>query len=152
MLATTLVPESWVVLTQGCTSNSPSNCQDSRGELFVKEASKTWVDQKTYSLGKETDLGYSDSIPGNYGFDTMGVTTPTGGVVLDHQIVAGIQTTDFYLGFLGLATWTPTVNNNTQAPFLTSLRDAKRIPSLSYGYTAGASYSRHPVPLHGEPS
>ena len=104
-------------------------------------ASKTWNDQKTWSIIPEADLGYSDKNAGNYGYDTLGLTTPSGGVVLDHQIMAGIATPDFWMGHIGLATWTPDNNGNTQGPLLTQLRDQKRIPSLSYSYTAGAQYS-----------
>ena len=142
MLVSTLVPETWVVLAAGCTQAAASNCPDSRGTVFVPSASKTWSDQKTWSLGVEVDLGYSDRNAGNYGYDTLGVLTSAGGVVLDHQNIAGIATTDFYMGSLGLAARTPDFNGNTQESFLNSLKDGKRIPSLAYSYTAGASYSK----------
>ena len=142
VLASTQTPETWVVLGQGCTTNSPSDCSTTRGGLFVPGASKTWQDAKTYSLSAEIALGYSDRNAGNYGYDTFGVATPSGGVVLDHQVIAGIATPDFYLGAIGLAARTPGFNNQNQTSFLPSLRDMKRIPSLSYSYSAGAHYSK----------
>ena len=136
------MPETWVVLTQGCTTNSPSNCQTDRGSLFMPSASKTWEDKKYWSLTPEQNLGFNSKNAGQYGYDTLGISTPTGGVVLDRQVVAGIATTQFYMGSIGLAAKTPEFNNQTQPSFLTALRDQKRIPSLSYSYTAGANYSK----------
>lgn len=80
---------------------------------------------------------------GDYGFDTLGLGySGSGGPTLDHQVVASIATKDFYLGNLGL---TPRpVNFSTfddpSPSFLTSLRNQSMIPSLSYGYNAGAQY------------
>ena len=132
-------------MTQGCTTNSPSDCQTNRGNLFVPTASKSWEDKKTWSITVETNLGFDSQNAGQYGYDTLGVSTPTGGVVLDRQVVAGIATSQFYMGSLGLAAQKPEFNNQTQPSFLTALRDSKRIPSLSYSYTAGAHYSK-PIP------
>ena len=141
-LVSTLTPETWVILPQGCGKNSANDCSNNRGGVFNPLASKSWQDQRTWSLSAELNLGYDANNGGNYGYDTLGVATTTGDVSLDHQVVAGITTNDFYLGYLGLATRTPGFNNQSQPPFLVSLRDAKRIPSLSYSYTAGAHYSK----------
>ena len=60
---------------------------------------------------------------------------------MDQQVVAAIDTKDFYLGNLGLTprpvnfTW----DDPTQS-FLSTLKDQKVIPSLSFGYNAGAPY------------
>jgi hypothetical protein len=77
--------------------------------------------------------------------DTVGLQlNNSGGTELEKQVVAGISTTDFYLGMFGLG---PRSNNFATSDypvpsFMQSMKDQKKIPSLSYGYTAGASYSK----------
>lgn len=146
VLVSTLVPETWVILKGGCSLNAPSNCSDTRGGLFDPSASSTWNDQQTWSLLVENNLGVDQNkIAGDYGYDTLGIQAAgIGGIVLDHQLLAGVQTTEFFVGSIGLAARTSNFNgkNQNQTSLLTSLRDQKLIPSLSYGYTAGASYRK----------
>ena len=72
----------------------------------------------------------------------LGINATSGaGIVLEDQVVAGITTNDYFLGMLGVAEKTPTIAGQTKPSFLRSLLDNKQIPSLSYSYTAGASYS-----------
>lgn len=130
-----------------CDQDSPPNCESLRGAvdnnaLFNPNRSTSWEDAGTWSLAAELNLGYDPSNGGNYGYDTLGVSTSRGGLVLEHQVVSGILTDQFYMGTLGLAERTPAFNNQTQTSFITSLREKKRIPSLSFGYTAGAVYSK----------
>ena len=63
------------------------------------------------------------------------------------QIISIINSTDYWLGFLGLGI-KPTNFTSTQKPtFLTSLvENQSLIPSHSYGYTAGAHYRLKSVP------
>lgn len=71
----------------------------------------------------------------------------SGGVSLPNQIVAGIAAKDYLLGVLGLGIQ-PTSFSSSSTPvktFVQQLRDNKLIPSLSYGYTAGASYQQKGV-------
>ena len=142
VLVSTLVPETWVVLSQGCDVNSASDCGDDRGFLFDPTASTTWQDQKDWSFGVELNHGFSNTDYLNYGYDTLGVQTPVGGVNLDDQVIAGFETDALYLGNLGVAASTPPFNNNTKPSFIQSLKNQKKIPSLSYSYTAGAHYSK----------
>lgn len=147
----TLVAETWVVATLGC-SNDPNevpNCSSTRGELFNTQASTTWNDQKNWPLMAESNLGFSccDDAhynAGDYGYDTLGISSKSNGnVTLDHQVVAAIATKDFYLGNLGLSPRAVNQNIDQQSSsFLKSLKDQNKIPSLSYGYTAGAAYSK----------
>ena len=144
LLASTQVPETWVVGTEGCTLNDPQNCDASRGGLFNSTASSSWNDSGVYSLNAEINLGYTqNSDNGDYALDTIEVGTPGDGAVsLGQQVVAGIATKDFYLGNLGLSTQ-PIALSNTGEPLpslLSSLMSNNLIPSRSYGYTAGASY------------
>ena len=66
-----------------------------------------------------------------------------GGATVNHSVVAGIATKDFYIGTLGL---TPhgtnfTDFNNPQPSILKLLRDSGQILSRSWAYTAGAFYT-----------
>ena len=147
VLISTQNPESWVILQDGgCNKNSPQNCASVRGAvdnnaLFDPDRSTSWESAGNWSLAAETKLGYDEMNAGAYGYDTLGVGTSTGGIALDHQVVAGIITEEFYVGALGLAERTPPFNR-TQPSFISSLRSEKKIPSLSFGYTAGAYYSK----------
>ena len=109
--------------------------------------SSTWQDQGIFGLSTDLNLGdYSGEFDvGDYGLDTMGLGLP-GSSTYDQtdMVVAALATPDFYLGNLGL---TPHPTNFTQfndphPSFLTKLKEENKIPSLSYGYTAGAPYRR----------
>ena len=149
VLASTTVPETWIVDKRGCTKSDPSNCPDSRGNVFNLNTSSTWQNQDFYALGVELNLPYTSNFDdGDYGFDTLGLGYPGGSdndTTLEHQVIATIATKDFYLGNLGL---TPRPINFTSLDhghpsYLSSLRTSNLIPSLSFGYNAGAEYREH---------
>ncbi|MCJ1335168.1 hypothetical protein MMC09_000434 [Bachmanniomyces sp. S44760] len=144
VLVSTLTPETWVVAEQGCTFNDPSSCANSRGGLFDFNSSSSWQDLQIWNLVGESNLGYTqNSDVGEYGYDSLGLEVEgSGGVTLDHQVVAALATKDFYLGNLGLAARPINFDNQSdpQTGFLQSLKAKNKIPSVSYGYTAGASY------------
>ena len=146
VLPATEISETWVVLPLGCGSLDPLNCTQSRGGTFDVSKSTNWISKATYALLAESNLGYTaNSDNGNYGFDTIGVGKPgAGNVSVDGQVVAGIATKDFYLGNLGLASRPISFNsdNDPKPSFLSSLRNRSLIPSLAYGFTAGASYRK----------
>lgn len=82
---------------------------------------------------------------GIYGFDIVGIGRPGNGNITlkDPQVVATLATKDFFLGNLGLSARRVSVAGLGQpAGLLTSLKDGNYIPSLSYGYTAGAEYRK----------
>ena len=132
----------WVVLPEGCTTNGPSNCGTLRGQEFNITASSTWIPNNFYGLQLESNLGYTGN--GQFGFDTVGMSWQgSGGPLLNHQVVAGIATPDFWLGTFGL-TPRPTNFSNFNDPqpsFMETLKNKSAIPSLSWAYTAGAQYS-----------
>lgn len=142
----TQVTETWVVLSGGCTLSSPADCPSSRGGLFSTQASNTWSNIGNYNLNAEVNLGYTQNYDaGDYGYDTLGVSTPnSGGISLDHQPIAAIDTPDFYVGTLGISPANFQLNQTfQQSSFLSSLRANSFIPSLSWSYTAGALYRKH---------
>ncbi|KAL9623751.1 MAG: hypothetical protein Q9160_001982 [Pyrenula sp. 1 TL-2023] len=63
-------------------------------------------------------------------------------VKLDSQILAGIATKAFFLGLWGLgpAATNLTSLENPYSSIMTNLKDQSQIPSIFYGYTAGARY------------
>lgn len=146
----TEVSSTWVIAPQACGSAYPANCTGARGGAYDSSKSSTWNVNALYSLGEETNLGnpYSDNSQiGDFGYDTIAVTGQAGvaNVSLDHQVIAAIDTNTYYLGNLGLSAQNITFNpdsSDTSPSFLGSLRNENLIPSLSFGYTAGASYRK----------
>jgi hypothetical protein len=89
-----------------------------------------------------------------YGFDTLTLGVPGANLPsLDNQIIAGIATNDYWLGYLGLSPIPfnfssqndATSMRDPQPSFLSNLKNQSLIPSLSWGYTAGASYRDDPA-------
>lgn len=150
VLVSTDVSSTWVVAPGGCGPAYPVNCTGARGGAYDSTKSSTWNVNALYALGAETNLGnpYSATTEiGDFGYDTLGVSGQSGAanVSLNHQVIAAIETNTYYLGSLGLSSQNITFtadSSDTSASFLGSLRNENLIPSLSFGYTAGASYRK----------
>ena len=148
VLVSTEVSSTWVVEPGGCGPDNPANCTGARGGAYDSTKSSTWNVNAFYALATETNLGspYNDEDQiGHFGYDTIGVPGQSGvaNVSLDHQVIAGIGTNNYYVGNLGLSSQNITFGSTDTSPsFLASLKNEKLIPSLSFGYTAGASYSK----------
>ena len=148
VLVSTEVPSTWVVEPGGCGPNYPVNCTGARGGAYDSTKSSTWNVNAFYELDVETNLGspYNDKTQmGHFGYDTIGVPGQSGvaNVSLDHQVIAGIATNLYYVGSLGLSSQNiPFSSTDTPPSFLSSLKKENLIPSLSFGYTAGAYYSK----------
>ena len=127
-----------------------SNCAGNRGFLFNPNASSTWSiagldNNGLYNLnaGVENLLGYRGNA--YYGFDNVTLGWQSDHLPkLSHQIIAGYATDDFYIGSLGISPQPELFGNfNDGFPsLLTTLRNQSLIPSLSWGYTAGAFYQQ----------
>ena len=77
---------------------------------------------------------------GSYGLETVGFTDTFS---VASQIVGVINTTEYWVGYLGLGIEPTNFTDANQPTFLTSLVENRSfIPSHSYGYTAGAYYSK----------
>ena len=92
-------------------------------------------------------MGYSgNAINGSYGYDTIGLLGKAGAnnISVNHQVIAGLITEAFYVGSLGLSNQAINFGDSgdSSPSLLTSLKNENLIPSISYGYTAGASYSK----------
>ena len=138
------MPETWVVLDAGCISTDPKSCPDDRGKTYNFSQSTTWKKQDFYELGVELNLGYNITNAGEYGFETLGLGYQgSGGPSLENQVIAGIATKEFYLGSLGLNPRPINFTSEDNKPsLLSNLKTQKIIPSLSYGYSAGARYRK----------
>lgn len=87
---------------------------------------------------------------GTFGYEKLGIQGKGANVSVDHQVIASIKTNKFFVGSLGLSDQPVTYpdGSETSPSLLTSLKSENLIPSLSYGYTAGAFYRKHlPLPL-----
>jgi hypothetical protein len=156
VLASTRSSETWVIDVEGCqtAAGDPSNCPQLRGaqpfngqqsQGFVNSASKTFELAGLYSLDLEQGLNYTGN--GTYGYDVValnGGNGSTDGISLEKQVVGSIATKDYFLGYFGLGI-RPTSFSSSSVPvpsFMDTLKTRKLIPSLSYGFTAGAVYRR----------
>ena len=75
-----------------------------------------------------------------YGYDNVDLSAE---IVVPHQTVAVVDGTEYWLGMLGLGVIPTNFTDANQPTFLDSMvENQSLIPSHSYGYTAGASYSR----------
>ena len=150
VLPSTSSHQIWIPVPSGCTYADPPNCGTLRGALpfhgtssagFLSNQSSTWIEYGIYDLGIESSLNLTGN--GDYGYDTIGLGLDNStGLTLTHQVVAGIATSDFYLGQLGLDPRPSnfTTNDDPIPSYLWQLSNSTLIPSLSYGYTAGARY------------
>ena len=134
-----------LVNPQGCTPQDPPGCTATRGQLFYPNISSTWQEAGLYELDQELNLGYTGD--GDFGFDSISLGAPgstSGNYTLQHEILASIASKDFYIATWGIAprpTNLTTIDAEDSHPsLLSTLRDQKQIPSLSYAYTAGVSY------------
>lgn len=90
-----------------------------------------------YELGLDPQLGFGGYA--RYGYDNVDLDEQT---IVPSQVVGVINTTEHWLGFLGLGLGVTNFTGTDKLPFLSSLVENKSIiPSHSYGYTAGA-YNR----------
>lgn len=133
--------------------NSPgTECETKRGGIFHSNQSSTWTDVGLFALGLDPKLGFGGN--GAYGFDSIALSDK---LSVQSQTVAVINTTEYWLGFMGLgiipSNFSAAANgtNSDRKTYLSSLAEtAKAIPSRSYGYTAGAYYREtDPCPVRG---
>lgn len=101
---------------------------------------------KNFYLQAESHLGMTNnSDVGSYGYDIVEIGRPgDGNISLNAaQVIATVATKDFFVGNLGLsARSVSAIGSGSAQGLLTSLKGGNYIPSLSYGYTAGAAYGK----------
>ncbi|OAP65739.1 hypothetical protein AYL99_01711 [Fonsecaea erecta] len=137
----TLSQETWVVGPAGC--DGTSICENKRGGLFSANESSSFKVRGFYELNFDPQLGGSGY--GYYGLDTLSLNDA---ISVPDQIVSVVNSTDYWVGTLGLGVQqTRFSGSEAISPLLSSLIQKRNdIPSRSYGYTAGAVYRLKSVP------
>ena len=127
-----------------CAANrgvEPFQSRQTRG--FQSASSKAWQASGVYSLPLALDVDYTpESKPnGSWGTDTvgLGLASPAS-LLMSQQLVVETTTQDYFMGSLGLASLPVDLGSGPIATFLANFHYFNNTPSLSYGYTAGASY------------
>ncbi|RFU74103.1 eukaryotic aspartyl protease family [Trichoderma arundinaceum] len=153
VLLSTSLSEFWAVGPGGCLKRTDSDlieephCTASRGGIYTPFASKHWSYMGIWQLGLEY-LGYGGN--GQYGLDTVNAysTITDIGFGMSNVLMSTINTTDYYIGLLGLGITQGTFGHEVaQSPLTQAVHTFGWIPSYSYGYTAGASYRNIPVSI-----
>ncbi|KAK6001440.1 hypothetical protein QM012_002771 [Aureobasidium pullulans] len=128
-----------VVAPEGCSAYSNYNdCVNSRGQVFNLSQSSNWSYVGLFEFGIEQDL----NLVGNayYGYDSI-ILDDSNRTTVDGATVGAFAVSDFWLGSLGLnpkpTNWSDTSHG---VSLMTKLKGQDAIPSISFGYTAGAPY------------
>ncbi|KAF1917675.1 aspartic peptidase domain-containing protein [Ampelomyces quisqualis] len=144
----------WSVNAQACTKNMTDSsgkitalnqvspeCVETRGRLYNQTASQSWHQKGYYRLWLEKWLGLEGN--GLFGWDSVGLgQTGEEGPRLNSTVIGTLVSANFWMGHIGLHP-KPTNFSAFEDPvpsFMTGLFEQKSIPSLSFGYTAGARY------------
>ncbi|KAK6432364.1 hypothetical protein LTR95_011469 [Oleoguttula sp. CCFEE 5521] len=122
------------------------SCPYDRGAIppsvgFDVVASSTWLPNGIYTLNaQEEQLAYTGN--GLYGFDTVVLGTDDGARNLSHQVFASVADKSYFLGQFGIGPKPInfTTFNEPIPNYLSTLVNFSMVPSLSFGYTAGAAY------------
>ena len=146
VLISTASYQTWAVVPQGCVASDPPDCAALRGGQLIPNRSSTWKYNSanvngTFTLGLETNLGYSGN--GDYGYDTVVLGYQgSNGPSLEQQTIAGIATKEFYLGIFGLNPRSTNFStfDDPVPSYMATLKSRSMIPSLSWSYTAGNQY------------
>lgn len=140
VFVSTASQETFVVLPQGCAAGDTS-CPSARGGLFNPNSSSSWSQYSYFQLPIEQNL-YT-AVIGYFGNDTLSLGTQSSdGPSVEKQVIGGIGDQRYYLGLLGINPKPTKVSpgDSGQSSYITSLKAQNIIPSLSFGFTAGAAY------------
>ena len=131
----------WVINPQGCPDFYGNKCADERGFLYNQNLSVTYTPESIYDTQLETNLGLQTTGYGGYETITLG-WQGSGGPELDHMPLFDIADPNYWIGLFGLNPLPTNFStlNNPQPSFMHTLYNQSKIPSTSYGYTAGNQY------------
>lgn len=131
----------WVINPEGCPDFYGAKCSDERGFLFNKNDSITYISESIYDTEIEKNLGLGTSGYGGYETIVLG-WQGSGGPSIDHMPLFDIADPRYWIGLFGLNPLPTNFStlNNPQPSFMHSLYNQSKIPSRSYGYTAGNQY------------
>jgi hypothetical protein len=137
------VYQTWVVLPLGCVAaEDQSACADARGWLFDNDTSSTFDYIGVYDLWVGRNLGATPNAAA--GFDRVGLGgVGEGGPTLENTTIAAFASQKmYYMGIFGINPKPTNYSdfNDPSTSYMTQLKEQKMIPSVSFGYTAGAYY------------
>jgi hypothetical protein len=157
VLVSTASQQIWAINYMACIANTTDpatgeitalnvldvDCQNSRGFLYNSSSSSTWQQKGFYQLWIEKNLGLVGN--GLYGFDSVGLgTSGEEDPSVQNTTIGTLVSANFWLGHIGVHP-KPTNFSAFEDPipsYMTTLFEQKSIPSLSFGYTAGAQYRK----------
>ncbi|KAK7754083.1 hypothetical protein SLS62_003929 [Diatrype stigma] len=118
-----------------------TTCKAARGGVYDASKSKSQQSLGAYRLGMDY-LGLGGN--GDYTMETVAAPDNTQGqqTSLAEQLVAGINNTDYYVGYFGLGVDKFEMNDAVAEGSVAVLAEKTMIGSQSYGYTAGAYYGK----------
>ena len=124
-------------------SNGASNPVTATG--FQADQSKTWANLGNHSISNGDQLGVS--YYAGYGMDKVRLgpnsLNSTNSLTTNQTtIIARLETEPFYLGTLGLKPSMFSRFGNSTSSVMELLKSQNLLPSLSFGYTAGAIYRK----------
>ena len=117
------------------------------GGLFKKKLATTWQGTRLYENGQDqiSDKNIAKVEIEDYGSDATRIDlADIPNINFDSRTIATVAKGNLDLGFLGINHRNPhlTLPRDGQVSFLESLKASGRIPSLSYGFSAGAWYRK----------
>lgn len=140
-----------VIVPDGCVEGDGPDCANLRGAEIFNSAqnpgfqvnvSSTWSTIGQYQV--ETESRLNITAPGIFGYDkvALGPAAESTLLSLDHQVVAGLAETNYWMGHIPLGIPDSSFSSLSQSidSFIHQLRNQTKIPSMSFGYTAGAKY------------
>lgn len=161
VLPSTASQQIWVVNQEACrvqyldlaTNNltepeADPDCERNRGFVFNTNTSSTWVEQGFYDLWVGGTYGKTNT--GYFGYDTVALGLPgEEGPTVSHTTIGTLKYPNTWLGHIGLHSKSTNFSANlVDTPpvpsYITRLFEQGNIPSVSFGYTAGAKYGASP--------
>jgi hypothetical protein len=146
-----------VTVLPGISSWCTGDCPDDRGVGTVDRnqiggvqtspGSSTWKFAGIFDIGTpDWWQNKSDTPGGDFGLEYLGIGKASKqSWVARNMAVAATQSKDFYIGQFGLSPGATNLGkgNGEVQSILSTFQNQSVIPSVSYGYTAGAKYSEY---------
>lgn len=144
--------EIYVPIVDGCQRDNITSCGPLRGAYdfngressgFLVNSSSTWHEIGLYEMDARPELDFTANAL--YGLDTLGLMLQnSGGPTLSNQVIAAMANPSIWVGMVGLGQKPANFSefDNPQEGLIGSLKKEGKIQSRSYGYTAGAWYSK----------
>lgn len=140
----TLVPQQAEWCDQTCAENRGVGIFDSKQPLgFESESSVGWKDSGIFTIPLPDWWSGNKNLSGTWGTTAVGLGEASKeSKTLADQFAVEYTFNDFFMGSFGLAAGAINPGSGAKSPFITNFEAFNQIPSISYGYTAGAYYRK----------